>query len=54
MKAYKAENNANVGRSNAVMGAIAKQFSNAELKELSKYVGSLEGELTVRPERKFR
>lgn len=54
LKSYKAENNANVGRSNAVMGAIAKQFSNAELKELSKYVGSLEGELTVRPESRFR
>src|SRR5438105_10767146 len=31
LKAYKTENNPAVGRSNGVMGAIAKQFSNAEL-----------------------
>ncbi|TWO70400.1 c-type cytochrome [Caenimonas sedimenti] len=54
LKAYKADNNANVGRSNGVMAAIAKQFSNAELKALSGYVGSLEGELKVVPESKFR
>ena len=54
LKAYKAENNPAVGRSNGVMGAIAKQFSNAELKALSGYVSSLDGELKVVPERKFR
>ena len=54
LKAYKADNNPNVGRSNGVMAAIAKQFSNAELKALSGYVGSLEGELKVVPENKFR
>lgn len=54
LKAYKTENNAAVGRSNGVMGAIAKQFSNAELKALSNYVGSLDGELRTQPEAKFR
>lgn len=54
LKAYKTENNANVGRSNGVMAGIAKQFSNAELKELSKYVGNLEGELKTVPQAKFR
>jgi cytochrome c553 len=54
LKAYKAENNPAVGRSNGIMGAIAKQFSNAELKELANYVGSLEGDLQVKPENKFR
>ncbi|MBC5763156.1 c-type cytochrome [Ramlibacter albus] len=54
LKAYKTENNPSVGRSNGVMGAIAKQFSNAELKALASYVGSLDGELTVHPEPKFR
>jgi len=54
LKAYKAENNPSVGRSNGVMGAIAKQFSNAELKSLAGYVGSLEGELSVHPEPRFR
>ncbi|MCW5651570.1 MAG: cytochrome c [Ramlibacter sp.] len=54
LKAYKTENNPNVGRSNGVMGAIAKQFSNAELKALAKYVSSLEGDLKTVPESKFR
>ena len=54
LKAYKAENNPAVGRSNGVMGAIAKQFSNAELKALSGYVSSLDGELKTVPEHKFR
>jgi cytochrome c553 len=53
LKAYKTENNASVGRSNGVMGAIAKQFSNAELKVLAKYVSSLEGELQTVPEPKL-
>lgn len=54
LKAYKTENNPAVGRSNGVMGAIAKQFSNAELKELAAYVSSLDGELKVKPESRFR
>ncbi len=54
LKAYKQENNPAVGRNNAVMGAIAKQFSNAELKALSNYMGSIRGELSVHPEPKFR
>ena len=54
LKAYKTEGNAAVGRSNGVMGAIAKQFSNAELKALSNYVGSLDGDLKTVPEHRFR
>ncbi len=54
LKAYKADNNAVVGRSNGIMGAIAKQFSNAELKALAGYVSSLEGDLKVKPENRFR
>ncbi|MCM2252907.1 MAG: c-type cytochrome [Ramlibacter sp.] len=54
LKAYKADNNPSVGRTNGVMGAIAKQFSNAELKALAAYVGSLEGDLKTVPDRKFR
>lgn len=54
LKAYKTDNNPAVGRSNPIMGGIAKQFSNAELKALADYVSSLEGEVTVRPESRFR
>ncbi|MGV3494418.1 MAG: c-type cytochrome [Ramlibacter sp.] len=53
LKAYKTENNPTVGRSNGVMGAIAKQFSNAELKALAEYAGSLDGEVQTVPEPKF-
>jgi cytochrome c553 len=54
LKAYKTDNNPTVGRVNGVMGAIAKQFSNAELKALSAYVASLPGDLKTVPDRKFR
>jgi cytochrome c553 len=54
LKAYKTDNNPVIGRTNPIMGAIAKQFSNAELKALAGYVSSLPSELTVHPEDRFR
>ncbi len=53
LRAYKTENNPAVGRNNGIMGAIAKQFSNAELKAIAKYVGSLDGEVATIPESRF-
>lgn len=54
LKAYKAEPTNVVGRTNGVMGGIAKQFTNAELKAIAQYVGSLEGEMQVKPQSRFR
>jgi cytochrome c553 len=54
LKSYKTEGLAKVGRSNGVMGGIAKQFTNAEMKEIAKYVSSLDGDLKVVPQSKFR
>lgn len=54
LKSYKAEKNANVGRSNAVMGGVAKQFTNAELKALANYLSSLEGDMHTVPQSRFR
>jgi cytochrome c553 len=54
LKAYKTEGNPQIGRGNAIMGGIAKQFSNAELKELAGYVASLPGVLKTVPESRFR
>ena len=54
LKSYKVENQATWGRSNGVMGGIAKQFNNAELKALANYIGSQSGELKTIPQRKFR
>ncbi len=54
LKSYKIENNAKTGRNNAIMGAIAKQFSNAELKALAGYVSHVDGDLKVVPQSRFR
>lgn len=54
LKAYKTENNPKVGRGNAIMAGMAKQYSNAELKQLANYMASVEGDLKVVPQKKFR
>jgi cytochrome c553 len=54
LKSYKAEPHATWGRSNAVMGGVAKQFSNDELRVLADYVSSLPGELKTVPQSRFR
>ena len=54
LKSYKTEGKTLWGRSNPIMGGVAKQFSNAELKELASYVGSLPGVLKTLPQAKFK
>ena len=54
LKAYKTENNPKVGRGNAIMGGMAKQYTNAELKLLAGYISSVETELKVVPQSRFR
>lgn len=54
LKAYKVENNRTVGRGNAIMAGMAKQYTNAELKQLANYLASVEGDLKVVPQSKFR
>ena len=54
LKAYKTDNNPKVGRSNAIMAGMAKQYTNAELKQLANYLSSVEGDLKVVPQSKFR
>jgi cytochrome c553 len=54
LKAYKTENNPKVGRGNAIMAGMAKQYTNAELKALAGYLSSLDGELKTVPESRFR
>jgi len=53
LKAYKNDNNAAVGRNNGIMGGIAKQFSNAELKAMADYLASLDGDLKTVPESRW-
>lgn len=54
LKAYKVDNNAKVGRAHPIMGAMVKQYSNAELKAMANYLASVPGELKVVPESRFR
>ena len=50
---YKTDRNPQFGRSNGVMAGIDKRFTNAELKMLAGYIGSLDGELKTVPEPRF-
>ena len=50
LKSYKVDNNAKVGRGNAIMAGMAKQYTNAELKTLSKYLASVDGDLKSVPQ----
>ena len=54
LKAYTVEGNAVVGRSNGIMAGIAKQYSTAEMREIAKYLGSLEGEVKVVSQPRFK
>jgi cytochrome c553 len=54
LKAYTVEGNALVGRANGIMGGIAKQYTPAEMRALSKYIASVQGELSVVPQSRFR
>jgi cytochrome c553 len=54
LKSYKVEGAVVWGRGNGVMGGVAKQFSNAELKELANYVASQQGDLKTIAQSKFR
>lgn len=54
LKSYKTEGKALWGRANPIMGGVAKQFSNEELKELANYMSSLPGVLRTLPQAKFK
>lgn len=54
LKAYTVDGNKVVGRANPIMAGMAKQYTPAELRAISRYLGSLEGELRVVPQSRFR
>ena len=45
LKSYKTDSSPYIGRANAIMAGQVKQFTNAELKAMAEYIGSLPGEL---------
>jgi cytochrome c553 len=54
LKAYKTTDQQMIGRGNAIMGGVAKQFTNDELRVLADYVGSLPGDLKTVQQGRFR
>jgi cytochrome c553 len=54
LKAYTVEGNGVIGRSNGIMAGIAKQYTPAEMREIAKYLSTVEGELKVVPQSRFR
>jgi cytochrome c553 len=54
LKAYKNNANQVVGRNNAIMAGMAKQYTNAELKLMANYLASMEGDMKVVPQSRFR
>ena len=54
LKAYQTQRNQVVGRANPVMSGMVANFTPDELKMLANYIGSLEGELKVVPQSRFK
>ncbi len=54
LKSYQTTANTQIGRNNAIMAGMVSSFSHAELKALSEYIGTQQGELKVVPQARFR
>ena len=54
LKSYKVDGNPHYGRSNAVMGAMAKPLKDDTIAEIADYLSSLPGDLRTVPQPKFR
>ncbi|MEZ5607407.1 MAG: c-type cytochrome [Burkholderiaceae bacterium] len=54
LTAYKDDTHSTWGRGNPIMAGMAKQFTNAELKAIAYYIGSLPGDIRTVPQGRFR
>jgi cytochrome c553 len=54
LKAYQMQRNPHVGRANPVMNGMVASFTPDQLKQLAQYIGSVEGELKVVPQSRFK
>ena len=54
LRAYKTDSNPKVGRAHPIMSAMARQYTNAELKLIARYIASVDGVLKVVPQSRFR
>ena len=54
LRSYRDDRHRTWGRGNPIMAGMAKQFSDAELKAIAYYVGSLPGQVMTVPEPRFK
>ena len=54
LRSYKVEGNPHYGRSNAVMGAMAKPLKDETIAEIADYLAALPGDLRTVPQPKFK
>lgn len=54
LKSYTVQGNHVIGRGNPIMGGTAQQFKLSELKQMANYLATLDGELKVVPQSRFR
>ena len=54
LRGYQTDDNALIGRNNAIMKGMAKPYTRAELKVLANYMASLPSELKTVPQSRFR
>ncbi len=54
LKAYQVDGNPVLGRNNAIMAGMARQYTHAELKLMASYLASLPGDLRTVPQSRFR
>ena len=54
LKSYQVDKNPHVGRNNAIMSGMARQYTHAELKQLAAYFASLPGNMKTVSESRFR
>jgi cytochrome c553 len=54
LKAYQTEGNPHFGRKNAVMSAMAKPLTNADIEQITAYLSTLPGEMRTVPQAKFK
>ena len=54
LKAYQVDKNPQVGRNNAIMAGMSRQYTHVELKTIANYLGALQGNLRTVPQARFR
>ncbi|TNF59205.1 MAG: cytochrome c4 [Burkholderiales bacterium] len=54
LRAYTVDGNNVIGRNNAIMSGISRQFTPAEMRQMARYLSTVEGELRTVPQARFR